>query len=221
MIPTDETHRSLLRHAVETPNGTPPTEAEKILLEKALSQTVQNAVAMDSIAFGMGSSCLQVTIQGRDMDESSHLYDQLAVVAPLMLALTAATPAIRGLLADTDVRWDIISGAMDDRTDEEIDSGRVPKSRYSSIDCFLSSRERFKPESYNDLPVPINEEAYKRLISGGVDNLVAQHIAHLFIREPIVVYEEKLDQDNTKSTCLLYTSPSPRDQRGSRMPSSA
>ena len=25
----------------------------------------------------------------------------------------------------------------------------------------------------------------------------------------------------TASTCLLYTSPSPRDQRGSRMPSSA
>ena len=27
--------------------------------------------------------------------------------------------------------------------------------------------------------------------------------------------------DNQTSTCLLYTSPSPRDQRGSRMPSSA
>ena len=27
--------------------------------------------------------------------------------------------------------------------------------------------------------------------------------------------------DETTSTCLLYTSPSPRDQRGSRMPSSA
>ena len=27
--------------------------------------------------------------------------------------------------------------------------------------------------------------------------------------------------DLTKYTCLLYTSPSPRDQRGSRMPSSA
>ena len=26
---------------------------------------------------------------------------------------------------------------------------------------------------------------------------------------------------NTLETCLLYTSPSPRDQRGSRMPSSA
>ena len=32
----------------------------------------------------------------------------------------------------------------------------------------------------------------------------------------------KLDPDNAKTyTCLLYTSPSPRDQRGSRMPSSA
>ena len=27
--------------------------------------------------------------------------------------------------------------------------------------------------------------------------------------------------DETLATCLLYTSPSPRDQRGSRMPSSA
>ena len=31
-------------------------------------------------------------------------------------------------------------------------------------------------------------------------------------------YEQKMDQ---VVTCLLYTSPSPRDQRGSRMPSSA
>ena len=28
-------------------------------------------------------------------------------------------------------------------------------------------------------------------------------------------------RDNTDGACLLYTSPSPRDQRGSRMPSSA
>ena len=32
---------------------------------------------------------------------------------------------------------------------------------------------------------------------------------------------ELLEDDNYKSRCLLYTSPSPRDQRGSRMPSSA
>ena len=32
---------------------------------------------------------------------------------------------------------------------------------------------------------------------------------------------EKTNLDHLKNTCLLYTSPSPRDQRGSRMPSSA
>ena len=31
----------------------------------------------------------------------------------------------------------------------------------------------------------------------------------------------KFELDRTFDTCLLYTSPSPRDQRGSRMPSSA
>ena len=35
-------------------------------------------------------------------------------------------------------------------------------------------------------------------------------------------FEEGMSRpSNTKFTCLLYTSPSPRDQRGSRMPSSA
>ena len=32
---------------------------------------------------------------------------------------------------------------------------------------------------------------------------------------------EGLDENNVHKFCLLYTSPSPRDQRGSRMPSSA
>ena len=35
----------------------------------------------------------------------------------------------------------------------------------------------------------------------------------------VVTYDD--DSYNRYNTCLLYTSPSPRDQRGSRMPSSA
>ena len=35
----------------------------------------------------------------------------------------------------------------------------------------------------------------------------------------IYLFEHRLEAQ--KRTCLLYTSPSPRDQRGSRMPSSA
>ena len=36
-----------------------------------------------------------------------------------------------------------------------------------------------------------------------------------------VVYDDPVSTLDVASTCLLYTSPSPRDQRGSRMPSSA
>jgi hypothetical protein len=34
----------------------------------------------------------------------------------------------------------------------------------------------------------------------GIDELLAKHIAHLFIRDPIVVFSELLDQDDSKST---------------------
>jgi len=37
-----------------------------------------------------------------------------------MLALTAATPVYKGFLAETDVRWNQISRAVDDRTAEEL-----------------------------------------------------------------------------------------------------
>jgi len=40
------------------------------------------------------------------------------------------------------------------------------------------------------------------------------HHARLLVDEDALV-------NQSQSTCLLYTSPSPRDQRGSRMPSSA
>lgn len=44
------------------------------------------------------------------------MYDQLAVLSPVMLALTAATPVLKGRLVDTDVRWDTIALSVDDRT---------------------------------------------------------------------------------------------------------
>ena len=48
-----------------------------------------------------------------------------------------------------------------------------------------------------------------------------------FRPEPVAVPQEQLERSwqnlptNLQDACLLYTSPSPRDQRGSRMPSSA
>jgi len=77
-------------------------------------------VYMDAMAFGMGSCCLQITFQAKNITEGRKLYDQLSPLGPIMLALTAATPIYKGFLVDTDVRWNQISRAVDDRTAEEL-----------------------------------------------------------------------------------------------------
>ena len=79
-----------------------------------------NHVYMDAMAFGMGSCCLQITFQAKNITEGRKLYDQLSPLGPIMLALTAATPIYKGFLVDTDVRWNQISRAVDDRTAEEL-----------------------------------------------------------------------------------------------------
>lgn len=42
-------------------------------------------IHMDAMGFGMGSCCLQVTFQAENLLESRILYDQLVVLAPLMV----------------------------------------------------------------------------------------------------------------------------------------
>jgi glutamate--cysteine ligase catalytic subunit len=79
-----------------------------------------NHIYMDAMAFGMGSCCLQITFQAKNIEEGRKMYDQLSPLGPILLALTAATPIYKGFLADTDVRWNQISRAVDDRTPEEL-----------------------------------------------------------------------------------------------------
>lgn len=80
----------------------------------------EGCIYMDAMAFGMGSCCLQITFQAKNVDEGRRMYDQLSPLGPIMLALTAATPMYKGFLVDTDVRWNQISDAVDDRTAEEL-----------------------------------------------------------------------------------------------------
>ena len=60
---------------------------------------------MDAMGFGMGLSCLQITFQACCLQEAETLYDQLAPLCPIMLALTAATPFARGYLTEVDCRY--------------------------------------------------------------------------------------------------------------------
>uniref|UniRef100_A0A6G1S840 Glutamate--cysteine ligase n=1 Tax=Aceria tosichella TaxID=561515 RepID=A0A6G1S840_9ACAR len=159
-----------------------------------------NHVYMDAMGFGMGCCCLQITMQATHLEEAKVLYDQLAPLTPIALALSAASPIYRGYLTDRDCRWEVISCSVDDRTREE--SGetrelkesqrRIPKSRYDSISCYLSRHG----QKYNDIPLVIDENYYELMIANNVDHAVARHIAHLFIRDPITLYREKLEQSD-------------------------
>ncbi|KAF1981590.1 GCS-domain-containing protein [Aulographum hederae CBS 113979] len=165
-----------------------------------------NYIYMDAMAFGMGSCCLQITFQAKNIDEGRKMYDQLSPIGPIMLALTAATPIYKGFLADTDVRWNQISRAVDDRTREELgeaplknDRWRIPKSRYAANSTYISQDPRLRPE-YLDPDLVVDEDLKAKLVAGGMDDVLATHFAHLFIRDPIVVFNEdlkELDLDKT------------------------
>lgn len=159
-----------------------------------------DSIYMDAMAFGMGSCCLQITFQAKNIEEGRTMYDQLSPLGPILLALTAATPIYKGFLANTDVRWNQISGAVDDRTPEELgekplknDRWRIPKSRYASNSTYISQDHRLRPE-YLDPDLVVDEEHKARLIEGGMDERLATHFAHLFIRDPIVVFSEDLEE---------------------------
>ncbi len=328
-------------------------------------------VHMDAMVFGMGCCCLQVTFQTRSLSEARMLYDQLAVLAPVFLALTANTPFHRGRLVDTDARWDTISAAVDDRTEDELglppladdaraaagvhpappasprrdkcnpaargmpstrsvvnaqmleqaalvevstsmESGKaryrrrrekaaaaagtataaaaaaaaaaadgendqkvstapvapgeeeddefhyddededadddegdddgtdfrgsdplspplapsqpcctsdlppddhptvgscaappygvLPKSRYSSIDCYIACDDPGYSDAYNDVPFKFDAHSYSLLRRAGVDTLLAKHTASLFVRDPLVVFQGKVEVDDSATT---------------------
>lgn len=227
----------------------------KMSLPEIVNDAKADHVYLDCMCFGMGCSCLQITFQACCIEEARKLYDLLAPVSPIMLALTAGAPAYKGYLTDTDCRWDVISGSVDDRNEEERglkplknSHFKINKSRYDSIDSYLSpgpqyfrnhqfkshyhnenqkesnccnldhhhtsncqgkqekhisdccfpSINHYKPK-YNDIPLVYDKKIYEKLMNNGVDDLLAKHIAHLFIRDPIVIFNELLNQDDKKS----------------------
>lgn len=184
------------------------------------NDSLRAAVHMDAMAFGMGCCCLQITFQAKDIDESRFIFDQLAVMAPIMMSLTASTPILKGRLLDTDARWGIISESVDGRTLSERgradpnapyefynENGqrRIYKSRYDSISTYIYQGGMAAGQDtigltnrvlniYNDIPLEIDEACYQDLRKAGVDPALAQHVAHLFIRDPLVVFDGAVEE---------------------------
>lgn len=73
------------------------------------------------------------------------------------------------------------------------DRWRIPKSRYASNSTYISQDPRLRKE-YLDPELVVDEDIKKRLLEGGMDDLLATHFAHLFIRDPLVIFSEDLEQ---------------------------
>jgi len=169
--------------------------------------TVGDEIHMDAMGFGMGCCCLQVTFQAWNLFEARCLYDQLATLTPVLMAVGAATPFYRGQISDIDCRWTVIAQSVDDRTPGErglkdLVEGeqRIYKSRYDTIDTYICECHKRLDNTYNDIDLVIDEEAYKFLVEGGIDDRLARHLAHLWIRDPLVIYDNRIDVDNTQTT---------------------
>lgn len=172
------------------------------------------SIEMDAMAFGMGCCCLQVTMQLRNEAMSRYLHDQLLVIAPILQALSAATPFMKGELAATDTRWDAISQAVDDRTAAERGAGASPadpalagggvrplhRSRYSSSCLYfaqaLDEGDAARLAALNDVPVDVDEAVRQRAMDRGLDQSLATHLAHLFTRDPLVIFDDAIALDN-------------------------
>ena len=196
--------------------ATVPASAESV---SRSSNAKDSVIHMDAMAFGMGCCCLQITMQAKSDRESRFVHDQLATLAPLMLALSASTPIFKGQLAGTDTRWDVISQSVDDRTpaergesggwqvDPELVGGgvrRLHKSRYSSVSRYigkaLGDGERRALDALNDGDQDMDEDAYTLLVEGGLDASLAAHVAHLFVRDPLVIFDDAVYLDDRRVT---------------------
>ncbi|XP_078480973.1 glutamate--cysteine ligase catalytic subunit-like [Ciona intestinalis] len=179
--------------------NTPSPFIEQITDPESAAGAKPDHIYMDCMGFGMGNSCLQLTFQACNIEEAKLLYDHLAPVCPIMLALSAASPLYKGYIADIDARWQVIAGSVDDRTSEELgleplkhNKQVIRKSRYDSIDSYLSSNSKI----FNDINVEVNQDAKSTLLNAGIDELLAQHIAHLWIRDPLTLFSKKIDLDD-------------------------
>ncbi|GIX64126.1 glutamate-cysteine ligase [Babesia caballi] len=164
------------------------------------TQFPRKHIYMDAMVFGMGMCCLQATFSCVDELEARYLYDQLAILAPLFLAMTAATAVFKGTLSFHTTRWRVLSQSVDDRRDEEKEL--VPFSRFSTVALYIS-REPYLLAHYkrlNDVSVQSRPEVYEACVGAGLDRIIARHFAAIMARDPLVAYEEDLDEVDIHAT---------------------
>ena len=84
-------------------------------------------------------------------------------------------------------------------------SGATPlsKSRYDSVSGYIyhCAANPSMVDRYNDVERALDVWSLETLLAHGVDHVLAEHIAHLFVRDPLVIFEGKVTEvDDEKET---------------------
>ncbi|CAN0437382.1 unnamed protein product, partial [Discosporangium mesarthrocarpum] len=72
------------------------------------------------------------------------------------------------------------------------------KKRYDSISTFIykcrtgANRCRVV-DKYNNIDCPVHEPSQQVLLDAGVDEPLARHLAHLFSRDPLVLFKGRIE----------------------------
>jgi glutamate--cysteine ligase catalytic subunit len=214
-------------------------EAESSDVQKhCLLEPFWSAVYTDCQAFGAGCCALQATFGCTNLAEASYLHDHFVVIAPLLLALSAASPCVKGTLTAFDTRWDLMSQTWDDRRagenfssssestlngtaettvessscsstysndSEDIEITEVPsdvESNKVGFGRFYSPRHYISDgidmQTLHDVPSTVHAKGYELLRRSGVPENLARHVSSLFVRDPLVVFKERIDLDETR-----------------------
>ena len=78
------------------------------LTEPTPDEPYPGQIYMDSMHFGMGQCCLQITYECSTMNHARYLHDMLVPFTGIMAALSASGPIQKGKLSDYDMRWTVI-----------------------------------------------------------------------------------------------------------------
>lgn len=163
-------------------------KTEKINIEIPIykdTYTTEPNITMDAMIYGMSCCALQQTIQLQNLEDCLYLYDQMAVLSPILLSLSSSTVLLNGYISNLDNRWNVIEQSVDDRKPGE----KINKSRYSSISTFIHPLG----DNYNDIGIEYNKEYFNILLENEIPSNIARHISHLFVRDPILMYQDDLD----------------------------
>ncbi|KAJ6091164.1 hypothetical protein N7467_003133 [Penicillium canescens] len=182
--------------------------------------TSNDYVLLDHFGYGSGGCALQVTLQAKNLDEACLLHDQLSIMGPLMLAMTAGTPSYRGFLTDTDVRWDVLQSFLDDSSPEELldmgffypqkgmESDVIQATlRGSTSPIYLSESDDVQEHYQSYLARP--SEVQDLLKKKGMSNGLASHFAHYLQFDPIILepdHAESFGPEDTYHFRTLYRS---------------